>query len=447
MKISYQYKLVPSAEQKAIMNRWLDMLRAEYNWLLADRFRWWEENRCDINACPLICHLPELRDNPDYYSQKRSLVPLKQDRPWYKNVYSQVLQDCVTRVKLAFDRFIKGDCNGNRSGKPRFKSKNRYRSFTYTQMGNEDIQSNRVNLPKIGWVKLVLHRPLPDGFKVKTAIITKKSDGWYVTLTLEKANVPELVNDIKPVEANSIGIDLGLEKFTVDSEGEFEPIPQYFRKAEEKLALLQQKASIAPRGSRARKLLYRKVAKVHQKIARQRRQFHFETAGKILKKADVVFVEELSVKNMSRRVKPKQDETGDRSNCFPALKAGKACGRYLPNGQSQKSGMNKSIADAGWAQFVDILTFKAGKAGLKVIKVDPRGTSQHCSSCLNKVPKELSDRWHFCSNCGLSLDRDTNAAILIKKLGLGVFLSIKRSTRKSCGKRSQRCIAGIGQRL
>ena len=419
------------------MNRWLDMLRAQYNWLLTERFRWWEQNRCDINACSLVCYLPELRDNPDYYSQKRSLVPLKQDRPWYKDIYSQVLQDCVNRAKIAFDRFIKGDCNRNRSGRPRFKSKSRYRSFTYTQMNNEDIQDNRINLPKIGWVRLILHRPIPDGFKVKTAIIIKKSDGWYATLSLEDTRVPEIINDIHPTKDNSIGIDLGLEKFLADSEGNFESIPQYFRKAEEKLARFQRKAAAAPRGSRARKLrsvaggsfprrtsaLYRKVAKLYQKIARQRRQFHFETVQKILEKADVVFVEDLSVKNMSRRAKPKLDETG----------------RFLPNGQSRKTGLNKSIADAGWAQFIGMLSFKAERAGCKVIKIDPKGTSQHCSNCLNKVPKQLSDRWHSCS-CGLEIDRDTNSAVLIKKLGLGVFLSIKRSTRKnSSRKRSQRC--------
>ena len=471
MRIAYQYKLVPDAEQKATMNRWLDMLRARYNWLLADRFDWWEKNRCDINACPLVCHLPELRDNPNYYSQKRSLVLLKQDRPpaafpplhggklcggRYQDIHSQVLQDCVNRVRLAFDRFIKGDCNGNRSGRPRFKNKSRYRSFTYTQMDNSDIQGNRINLSKIGWVRLILHRPLPDGFKVKTAIITKKADGWYATLSLENTRVPELTSDIQqggsvqrevpfacchgvcrgeasprptpwgdtppgklaspdipPRDDNSIGIDLGLEKFLVDSEGNFESIPQHFREAEEKLAKLQQKASAHHKGSRARKLLYRKVAKLHQKIARQRRQFHFETAKKILNKADVVFVEDLSIKNMSRRAKSKQDETDN----------------YLPNGQSQKVGLNKSIADAGWAGFIEILCFKAERAGCKVIKVNPKGTSQHCSNCLNKVPKQLSDRWHSCS-CGLEIDRDTNSAILIKKLGLGVFLSIKRSTRK-----------------
>jgi len=102
----------------------------------------------------------------------------KQERPWYKDVHSQVLQDVVKRVKLAFDRFIKGDCNGARSGKPRFKAKNRYRSFTYTQISSEDLTGNAINLSKIGNCKLILHRPIPDGFKVKTAVISKKSDGW-----------------------------------------------------------------------------------------------------------------------------------------------------------------------------------------------------------------------------------------------------------------------------
>lgn len=427
MKLSHQYKLLPTTEQKAIMEKWLNMLRAQYNWLLADRFDWWERNRCDINSCPLICHLPELRDNPEFYGQKRSLVPLKVNRPWYKGIHSQVLQDCVTRVKLAFDRFIKGDCNGKRSGKPRFKGKNRYHSFTYTQVGNEAIQGNRINLSKIGLVKLVLHRPIPDGFNIKTAIITKKADGWYISLSLEDSSVPELTVDIEccrgdtppdklsvvPTSENSIGIDLGLEKFLADSNGGNVSIPQFFRKAEQKLACLQQKASAAKKGSRAKKLLYRRVAKLHQKITRQRRQFQSETASKILQKADVVFVEKLSINNMNRRCKPKQDETG----------------KFLPNGQAAKSGLNKSIADVGWGGYVDILVAKAERAGQKVIKVNPRGTSQHCSNCLNEVPKILSDRWHSCDACGLEMDRDANSAILIKKVGLGVVLTIKRSRR------------------
>ena len=331
------------------MNRCLDMLRCEYNYLLAERYNWWEQNRCDINACPLICHLPELKDNPDYYSQKRNLVSLKQERPWYKDIHSQVLQDCVNRVKLAFDRFIKGDNNGNKSGRPRFKGKNRYRSFTYTQMVNDDVAGNRINLPKIGWVKLILHRPIPEGFKVKTAIVSQKADGWYVTISLQDDSVPENNIDIIPTWQNSIALDLGLEKFAADSSGGFEPIPQHFRASEEKLGKIQQKAAARKKGSRARKLLCRKVARLHQKVTRQRRQFHFETAKKVLSQADVVFVEDLAVKKMNRRCKPKLDETG----------------KFLPNGQAVKSGMNKSIADAGWSQFIDILTVKTEREGFE----------------------------------------------------------------------------------
>ncbi len=225
--------------------------------------------------------------------------------------------------------------------------------------------------------------------------------------------MPDIKIGVTPTTENSVALDLGLEKFAALSTGKFIDIPQYFRRSEDKLTALQQKVSTRRKGSRARKLLNRKVGKLHQKIARQRKQFHFETAGKILDGADVVFVENLKVKNMSKRAKPKQDETG----------------KFLPNGQAAKSGLNKSIADAGWASFLDILTFKAEKAGQKVVKVDPYGTSQYCSSCLNKVSKSLSERWHECPNCSLSIDRDTNSAILIKKLGLDVSLSIKRLRR------------------
>ncbi len=430
MRIADQYKLLPTTEQKARLNNWLSMLRHCYNWMLADRFDWYEQNRSCVNACPLVCQLPVLREQPEYYGQKRSLVQLKQDRPWFKDIYADLLQDCVKRVKLAFERFIKGGVKGHRSGKPRFKGRNRYRTFSYPRIKQDCIQGNKIVLPKIGAVKLRLHRSLPPGFTIKTASVTKKADGFYLTLSLEDKSISALASEVIPDSKNSIGIDLGLEKIVSTSTGELILPPKYFRTSQNKLAKLQQKASERKKGSRARKLLYHQVAKLHQKIARQRKQFHFETAKWLLSKADVIFIEDLSVKNMSRRCKPKQNEDG----------------KYLPNGQGRKTGLNKSFADAGLSQFVDLLSCKAEKAhrprrgslgvrteqeaGLRVIKVDPRGTSQHCSNCLNRVPKELSDRWHCYCHCGLILDRDLNSAELIKKVGLGASLTIKRSTRK-----------------
>jgi len=190
----------------------------------------------------------------------------------------------------------------------------------------------------------------------------------------------------------------------------------------EQLTKLQQKASSRKNGSKAKHKLFKKVAKLHQKIARQRKDFHQNVATDLLTTADCIFVEDLQIANMSKRCKPKQDDSGN----------------YLPNNQAAKSGLNKSFADGGLSQFVEILTSKAEKAGLLVVKVDPKGTSQHCSKCLNRVPKELSDRWHLCPNCGLSTDRDLNSAILIQKVGLGIA-SLKKAptkTKNSSRKRS-----------
>lgn len=164
----------------------------------------------------------------DYYSQKRSLVPLKGERPWYKEVHSQVLQDMVKRVGKAFDRFIKGDKNGKRSGKPRFKGKNRYRTFAYPQTKSDWVEGNRVKLPKIGAVKFIQHRPLPEGFTLKTVILTLKADGWYVTFSLQDKSIPDQpVIDIKPTEANSIGVDAGLEYFIACSDGTLKTPPKF----------------------------------------------------------------------------------------------------------------------------------------------------------------------------------------------------------------------------
>jgi putative transposase len=399
------------------MSRWLDMLRCQYNWLLAERFDWWEMNHNSVNACPLVCSIAEPKDQPEYYGQKRSLVQLKQERPWYSDIHAHVLQDVVKRVDLAFKRFLEGDSNGKRSGKPRFKGVNRYRTMAFPSIKADCIQGNRIIFPKLGAIKFTQHRPTPDGFVVKRALITLKADGWYVTLTLEDKSVPDTpIIDIQPTEDNSIGVDAGLEYFVACSDGTLVEPPKLYRQAEEKLATLQVKRELRAKGSKARRKLNQRLARLHQRIARQRQQWHYELAGKLLDKADVIFVEDLKVSNMARRNKPKQDEEGN----------------FLPNGQSQKSGLNKSFADAGIAGFLnEILPYKAEKAGKRVIKINPAGTSQYCAICLNRVSKTLSDRWHECPHCDASMPRDLCSGLLIKKVGLGVRLTIKREGRKT----------------
>ncbi|MHC5675773.1 RNA-guided endonuclease InsQ/TnpB family protein [Nostoc sp.] len=380
MRTAYQYKLRPTGKQAIELDRWLSMLCAQYNYLLADRFDWYERNRSPINACPLVCHIPELRDNPDYYSQKKTLPQLKKTHPWYGEIYSQVVQDIVKRVKVTFDRFLKGDSNGKRSGKPRFKARNRYRTFTYPQMKDGCLQGNLITLPMFGIVKVILHRPIPDGFKIKTASVTKKADGYYLTLSLEDTTIPNIKPDFN---ADSItGIDLGLKEFLTTSDGDVVPIPQYYRKSQKRLRVIQKRVSRRKKGSNRRKKAIKQVAKQHKKVTDKRKDFHFKTVNNLLGKYDVVVHEDLNVKGLSRSM------------------------------------LAKSVHDAGWGSFLSILTTKAENAGLLVIAVNPSGTSQDCSSCGVKVPKKLHERWHSCL-CGCSLDRDHNAAIVIKNRAVG----------------------------
>ncbi len=380
LRTAYQYKLRPTKQQAIEIDRWLSMLCAQYNYLLADRFNWYEQNRCPVNACPLVCHLPELRDNPDYYSQKKTLPELKKTHPHYGDIYSQVLQDVVKRVKVTFDRFLKGDSNGKRSGKPRFKSRSRYKTFTYPQIKDGCLQDNLINLPKLGKIKVILHRPLPDGFKVKTASVTKKADGYYLTLSLEDSTVPEIKPDINPESIT--GIDMGLKEFLTDAKGEAVAIPQHYRKAQKRLRVIQKRVSRRKKGSNRRTKAVKQLGKQHKKVADKRKDFHFKTASNLLKKYDVIAHEDLNIKGLS------------------------------------KSRLSKSVHDAGWGNFLSILTNKAENAGLLVIPVKASGTTQECSSCGAKVPKKLHERWHECS-CGCSLNRDHNAAIVIRKRAEG----------------------------
>jgi len=381
MRTAYQYKLRPTKLQTIEIDRWLSMLCAQYNYLLADRFNWYEQNRSPINACPLICYLSELRDNPDYYSQKKTLPQLKKTYPWYGEVYSQVLQDVVKRVKVTFDRFLKGDSNGKRSGRPRFKPRSRYRTFTYPQVKDGCLQNNLINLPRLGKVKVILHRSIPDGFKIKTASVTKKADGYYLTLSLEDKTVPEINPDFNP--HNIAGIDVGLKEFLTTSEGETVAIPQLYRKAGKRLRTMQKRVSRRKKGSNRRQKAVKQLGKCHKKVADKRKDFHFKTANDLLKKYDVVAVEDLNVKGLAR------------------------------------TKLAKSVLDAGWSSFLSILTNKAVNAGLLVIPVSAYNTSQDCSGCGEKVPKKLHERWHDCSHCGCSLDRDQNAAIVIRNRAVG----------------------------
>ena len=381
MRITYQYKLRPTADQETLMSSWLDMLRAQYNWLLGERFDWWEMNRCAVNACPLTCSIAAPKERPNYYSQKRSLPALKGERPWYKTVHSQVLQEMVKRVDLAFARFTQGDANGKRSGWPRFKKQGRYRTFSYPQLKADCLVDGRIKLPKIGIVKLIAHRPIPDGFLVKGGKVTCKADGWYIGLLLECKEVPELLPSADLSRA--VGIDLGLKDFLATSDGEYIAIPQFFRKSAQKLAKLQRQLARQVKGSNRWRKQADRLAKLHLHIMRQRKDFFSKAWDWLFSKYDVVAHEKLNIKGLAR------------------------------------TRLAKSILDAAWGQFLAMGAWKAEKAYKLTVAENPSGTSIDCSGCGERVPKTLADREHACPSCGLVICRDVNAAINILNRAVG----------------------------
>jgi putative transposase len=292
---------------------------------------------------------------------------------------------------------------GEKAGYPRFQGYNRYSSFTYPQIeklkGNLTvrIENGKVILPKIGLISVKQHRPMEG--KVKTCTIKCEGDSWYVVFACEIEAQTKL-----PSTDLAIGIDMGLKHFMTDSNGDVVDNPRFFRKSHGRLKKKQQRLAKKKKGSNRRKKAVRLVAKAHKKIRNQRRDFHHKQARHLVDTFGTIVFEDLSMHHMVKRPKAKQDENG----------------KYLHNGASKKAGLNKSILDAGWGNFIDKVLHKAEYAGVTVTQVDPRKTSQICSACGKEGEhKDLSIRTHVCVHCGVVLDRDHNAAINILDRGLG----------------------------
>ncbi len=174
VRTSYQYRLKPTKEQASIMDNTLDMLRCQYNYQLAQRFDWYEQNRCSIDRCSLIiCHIHELKAQPNRFSEQATLAELKIDRPWYKAIHSQVLQELPKKVDLAFDKWLKGDSHRKKLGRPRFKTKRHYKTFTYPHLKQHHFVCNEIMLSQIGNVKVIVHRQIPQGFESRLSLLPR----------------------------------------------------------------------------------------------------------------------------------------------------------------------------------------------------------------------------------------------------------------------------------
>jgi len=268
------------------------------------------------------------------------------------------------------------------------------------------------------WLKVRLHRPLPDGLILKNVLLTKKADGWYASIAIEDPSIPQFTPDeIMPTWDNTLGLDAVLHEddYLATSDGEKLPSLKSFRKSEQKLVKISQRQAKQKKGSAKRRKLAFKSAKQHQKIARARTDHAYKTAHALVRTGKKVFVREnLNLKSLTKRNKAKKDEDG----------------KYLPNGQSSKSGLNKSWLDAAFGNFFNTLEYIAAKAGTRVIAVNPSYTSQYLCYRDEKVFTDCSIREYWDGVEKILVDRDINAAVNIKRVGLGLFLTLNRRSGK-----------------
>lgn len=376
LTLTYRYRIYPSAQQEVQMLEWLETCRRVYNYAVHERKDWINSRKCDVNACSLQSEyiIPADTPYPDYYKQKKALTEAKKTSPQMKAVYSQTLQEVIGRVDSAF-AFMKQ----RGYGFPRFKKFGQFKSFLFPQMSNDAIQGNQIKLPKIGLVTINLHRPIPDGFKLKTARIVRKASGWCVMLALQlDVQIPDV-----PPHGQAIGIDVGLEYFLSTSDGEQVSRPRFFNTLHRKLELLQRRLRNKKKGSNNRRKLNQKIARVHEQIANCRRDFHLKTAHKLCDRSGMIFVEDLDFRIMA------------------------------------KGFLGKHTLDAALGQFVnEVLPWVCWKRDVYYGKVDASGTSQECPDCGASVRKDLSVRIHSCPECGSTKPRDIASSQVIVKRGL-----------------------------
>ncbi|HEU5349925.1 MAG TPA: transposase [Ktedonobacterales bacterium] len=355
-----KYKLTPTPEQERELERVLMVCRWLYNTALEQRITAWHR-----------CHISLTR-----FHQEAELKDLRAEMPEYAAIHSYVLQDVLARLAKTYQAFFRRIHAGQTPGFPRYQGRNRYHSFTYKQYGNgARLDNGFLVLAKIGRVAVRWSRPLEG--TPKTVTLSCEADGWYVCISC--ADVPAHTS---PLTGQETGIDLGLESFATLADGTMIHNPRCYRKAERRLKTAQRKVSRRTKGSNRRRKAVKLLAKAHQKVKRQRQDFQHKTALHLVRQYDTIYHEDLQTANM-------------RKNHHLA----------------------KSIADAGWSQFLSILGAKAAYAGRRVVAVPPAYTSQTCSGCGVIVAKGLSVRWHSCPDCGTSLHRDHNAAKNIERAG------------------------------
>ena len=350
---AFKFRIKPTEEQKAQFAIQFGHARFVYNWALQRRIDHYKATGKGLSAFGINNELKDLKNDPDTI--------------WLEQADSQTLQQKSGDLDRAYKNFFEG-----RAKYPRFKSKKARQSIRYPQRFK--VEGNKVYLPKVGWVKAIIHRPI-EGTMKNCTVSKTKSGQYYISIQCE------VEIDEPTYEGDHIGIDLGIKDFAVLSTGEKIDNPKWLRKAEKRLAKAQRSLSRKVKGSENWEKQRVKVAKLHEKVANQRRDFHHKLSHRIVKENRIITLENLNVKGMVRNRK-----------------------------------LAKSIADAGWSQFVSMVEYKGKWYGCHAEKINRFfPSSKTCSEC-GAVNQDLtlSDRTWVCTNCGVVHDRDYNAAINIR---------------------------------
>jgi putative transposase len=322
-----------------------------------------------------------------YEAEKRSVKYQEQSawfkgqratNPFFARLNFSSAQATMRRLDKAFANFFRRVREGGgKPGYPRFKSRDRYDSVEFPAYGDGiRLKGSKLYVQHVGTVRVRLHREVEG--EVKTAALKREAGKWYVVFSCELPDV-----EVKPSTLPPVGIDVGLESFLTASDGKSEANPRYLKGALPALRVAGRAVSRKKKGGGNRRKAVRRLQKVHARVKNLRREHHYQVACRLVLAYGFIAAEALNVKGM------------------------------LANGR-----LSRAISDAGWSGFLSVLRHKAEKAGVRYVEVDPRGTSQGCSSCGREVRKDLSVRRHDCPHCGLSLHRDHNSALNILARGL-----------------------------
>lgn len=353
---TFMYRLYPTSTQRRDMDSTLETCRRWYNACLDERKTTYEERGVTVGK----------------YDQLAKVKTLKASNPYAVSIHSHVLQVVVTDLDKAFQHFFRRVKAGETPGYPRFKGRNRFQSYGLKEYGNGfKIHGRRLKLSGIGRVRVRWHRPLEGA--VKTVRLVRKAEKWYACFACETE--PQTL----PATGRDVGVDVGLKSLLTTSDGHTVENPRWYRQGQRRLRVLQRRVSRRKKGGNNRRKAVLALQRHHEHMVNQRKNFLNKVAYKLITEHDRIALERLRITNMVKN-------------------------RHLA----------KSILDAGWGYLVQCLTSKAAEAGRVVCLVNPAYTSKRCSGCDAEFPDfDLSVRWVNCGVCGLSLDRDHNAAINI----------------------------------